>query len=95
MLADQRPRQRLLSDSPNAHQPTAPLKAADRHARRLGVLGHVESRRHHCALSTVGVARTDGGDLQGVALVALPPIDPVRRKPPAAASVLPFPMIAA
>jgi hypothetical protein len=43
MFRDEEPRRRPPSDSANAAA-RPPAEPADRHARRLGVLGHVERR---------------------------------------------------
>jgi hypothetical protein len=88
MFSQNMPRRRRDSDSP---PPDRSLQPADRHARRLGVLGHVECRRDSAPLESQGRAVTPR-DLLRV-LVAVAPVDPA--SPKSDAAILPFPMIAA
>ena len=92
MFGDESPARRADADSLRAAQRV--LRPADRHARRLGVLGCVERPPEPDALPRQATA---GGRpvLSRAALIALPVVAASCPDVIAAGTVLPFPMVAA
>jgi hypothetical protein len=92
MFADERPARRADADLPRANRPA--LRPADRHARRLGVLGSVERPFGHGAMAIAPAAHGRLAALRTTRIVE-PSAATTSSEVVAAGSVLQFPMIAA